>query len=294
MDIAKACVTYPSFDAFAMDLSFSDLQQYYLFGYAAKNWGHHGRMWEDEILENVLPFLRNNSKAKCASGPLLPLARLERDYGTDRGTGMHIVAIFGLAKTFECLLRCGTEADPETTTKHRTPLSFAAEGGHESIVRTLLQRNDVHAHSKDNQRRTPLLFASWRGHESVVRMLLQQDNVKADSRDKYGRTPLLRASEGGHKYVVQMLLQENDVKADRRNEYGRTPLSLASGNGHKSVVQMLLQRDDVEVDSKDNYGRTPLFYASERGHESIVQMLLEQKAVEENSIVNEGRISPSF
>jgi ankyrin repeat protein len=258
MDIAKACVTYLSFDAFAMDLSFTNLQQYYLFDYAARNWGHHGRMWEDEILGNVLPFLQSNSKTVCASRALLPLDTFETGYGTDYGTGMHIVSIFGLAKTFKCLLRSGAEADTKTFRSHRTPLSFAAEGGHKSIVQMLLQWGNVKADSKDDYDRTPLSYASEDGHKFIAQMLLQRDDVNGDSKDDDGRTPLSLASERGHESIVQMLLQRGNVKADSKDDFGCTPLSLAAEKGHESVVQMLLQRDDVNADSKDNYGRTPL------------------------------------
>ena len=55
----------------------------------------------------------------------------------------------------------------------RTPLSCAAEKGHEAVVKLLL--------AKDG--RTPL---SW----AVVKLLLAKDRVDMNSQDDYGRTPL--------------------------------------------------------------------------------------------------------
>ena len=54
----------------------------------------------------------------------------------------------------------------------RTPLSWAAEGGHETVVKLLLRTGKVEVDVKDNQdSRTPLSWAAKGGHEAVVKLL---------------------------------------------------------------------------------------------------------------------------
>ena len=178
-------------------------------------------------------------------------------------------------------------ADPNSKDDYsQTPLSRAAEEGHEVVVRLLLSRDDVAADSRDNEGRTPLSWAaefSWAaeaGKEAVVRLLLSRDDVVSDSRDIDGRTPLSRAAQRGHEGTVRLLLNQGDVIADSRDNRGRTPLSWAATEGQDAVVRLLLSRDDVAIESQDDEGRTPLwfankggYYARGRGHDAVVELL---------------------
>jgi ankyrin repeat protein len=53
----------------------------------------------------------------------------------------------------------------------RMPLSIAVAGGHEAVVRLLVERDDVEAHSKDKDGRTPLSLAAEEGREAIVTLL---------------------------------------------------------------------------------------------------------------------------
>ena len=54
----------------------------------------------------------------------------------------------------------------------QTPLSSAAEGGHEAVVKLLLKTGMANVHSKDNNDWTPLSWATAGSHEAVVELLL--------------------------------------------------------------------------------------------------------------------------
>ena len=64
------------------------------------------------------------------------------------------------------------DIDSKDTTHGRTPLSWAAMGGHEAVVKLLLETGKVDVDSKDTTYgRTPLSWAAERGHEAVVKLL---------------------------------------------------------------------------------------------------------------------------
>ena len=149
-----------------------------------------------------------------------------------------------------CSTRTASTRTPRTQ-YGRTPLSWAAEKGHEAVVKLLLDKEGVDPDSKDNYGRTPLSWAAEKGHEAVVKLLLEKDGVDPDSKDNDGQTPLSWAAENGHEAVVKLLLDKEGVDPDSKDNYGRTPLSWAAGNGHEAVVKLLLDKDGVDPDSKD-------------------------------------------
>jgi ankyrin repeat protein len=67
------------------------------------------------------------------------------------------------------------EADVESKSRDgRTPLSWAAESGHEAAVKLLLEKG-ADVESKDDVGQTPLL---WARNEAVVKLLLEKGTEK--------------------------------------------------------------------------------------------------------------------
>ena len=208
-------------------------------------------------------------------------------------SGIHATAYFGLSSHMEVFCKVGRymELNDES---NRTPLSWAAEYGHEPIVWMLIKLNDVNINSTDNYLKTPLSWAAEKGYEAVVRLLIERDDADTNFKDGDWRTPLARASENGHEAVVRLLMERDDVDISVNVRYGETPLSLAAMNGHEAVVRLLIARDDIDINSKDEDGWTPLSVATMNGCEGVVKLLIEANGVDINIKDRDGRTPLSW
>jgi hypothetical protein len=180
--MAVACLTYLSFDTFrsgscANDEAFEQrLAENAFFNYSAHYWSEHVRPVESSTSRLALAFLCDEALVECtAQGALTPdyrYAGYSRSFPT-RTSGLHLTARYGLPYLTERLLM-GKHADSNITADSkdkdgRTPLSLAAERGHEAVVRLLVDQYDVEPDSKDEGGQTPLSLAAMYGHDIVVK-----------------------------------------------------------------------------------------------------------------------------
>ncbi|KFY91698.1 hypothetical protein V500_04517 [Pseudogymnoascus sp. VKM F-4518 (FW-2643)] len=197
-------------------------------------------------------------------------------------TGLHLAAYFGVEKTVQHLL--GINIPNEKDEDGRTPLSWAAQNGHEAVVKLLLV-NNAEVNLKDTlYGQTPLSWAAESGHEAVVKLLLV-NGAEIDSKDISGRTPLSLAANTGQEAVLKLLI-EKGADVNLENIYNRAPLSYVAENGHEAILKLLLA-DNADVNLRDTWlSRTPLMWATANGHEAVVKLLLGNNAevdVEDNS-----------
>ncbi|SCO18809.1 related to nucleoside phosphorylase [Fusarium fujikuroi] len=153
--IATACVTHLSFNLFETGFCKTDhkfeerLRSNPFYNYAAHNWGHHAL---EDLTSNtvVINFLRSKAKVEAACQVLMAakLYPSQSDYSQQvprRMTGLHLAGFFGVSKAVDTLLRLEHNPDLKDTYS-RTPLWYAAQNGHEAVVRLLVAAGaDVNA-----------------------------------------------------------------------------------------------------------------------------------------------------
>ena len=89
----------------------------------------------------------------------------------------------------------------ELADKGYTPLHYAAQFGHDAIVKVILQNvNDTMPRTGDGT--TPLHYAAQFGHDAIVKVLLQNVN-ETMPRTSDGTTPLHLSSQYGRRCTMR-------------------------------------------------------------------------------------------
>ncbi|MCJ1264100.1 hypothetical protein MMC22_003971, partial [Lobaria immixta] len=286
LEIARKCFNYLQNGALAagkvnLRADTSHLRAFPLLSYAAIHWPEHAKSLapSEDIFDLSLSFYSKKSPIRES---WLKTYWLVECYGDPPNsfTLLHLASLFGILPLAENLLRkkglinkVKSELDlNERDNRRRTALMWAAQGGHEDLVRLLLEKGaDVNV--KDKNRETALHKAAMHGHEAVARLLLEK-GTNINAKGGYGGTALCGAAEGGHEAVVRLPLEKGaDVNA--KEELGGTALHRAAEGGHEAVVRLLLEKR-ADVSAKDEGGETALRRAARGEHEAVVRLLLEK------------------
>ena len=130
----------------------------------------------------------------CASQIIFSRTRIGRLYRyrqryLDSFSGAHLAPLFGLEKTVRYQLEKGDRGDLMDG-NGRSPLSYAAERGHNSVVKLLVTWDDIEVNSRDTSGDSPLSLAVMKRHEVVVSLLLARGDVDINWRDPRDRSLL--------------------------------------------------------------------------------------------------------
>lgn len=155
-------------------------------------------------------------------------------------------------------------------------LHWAAERGHEGLVRLLLQ-NGVDVNIQDPMHRgwTALHLAA-RDHEPVVRLLLE---MKADVsvRDRFDKTALHRAVHGVNGEVIMRLLLESGADVDAQDFLGHTALHQVIQQDSRTPALLELLLDfRASVSLKNVNGETPIHEAAKISNPQSMILLLKR------------------
>lgn len=148
----------------------------------------------------------------------------------------------------------------------RTPLHWAAAGGHTAVVEALLARG-ANLRAADRWGCRPIHLAAEHGHLDVVELLLDAGADPAATL-KNGKSVLHLAAHSGDLNLVERLMRRGatfDVFA-------------AARLGHANVLSEMLRRNRRLVQNRLPYGATPLHVAAEARNEAAARLLIDAGA----------------
>jgi len=170
---------------------------------------------------------------------------------------------------------CVNSVDADT----RTPLHWAASGGHLDVVSYLLA-NGAEVNKADDSGWTPLHGAVSSGHEDVVRELVGA-GADVERKNGMGLTPLHYAASKSRIEIGRFLISHGaDINArDKANQH---PLHRAATTGSIGFVTLLLHTPEghpkTRLNTGDRIGNTPLHLAMESAHGETAALLIEAGA----------------
>ncbi len=111
----------------------------------------------------------------------------------------------------------------------------------------------VNVNSKDNSGWTPLVWAAEGGHDDIVKLLLDTGQVDVNSKDYSGWTPLVWATKGGHDDIVKLFLDIGRADINAKDGSSKTLLAWAAEGGYDVIVKLLLDTGQVDVNAMDSF-----------------------------------------
>ncbi|KAH8429361.1 ankyrin repeat domain-containing protein [Aspergillus melleus] len=197
-----------------------------------------------------------------------------------------IASAFGMTAPVEQILRRG-EVNDVVDRFERNAVLMAAHGGHDSVLKLLVDSNQFDVNCRDFWELIALSFAVMLGGLASVKVLL--DCGKLDLGPKELIVPFQSAIESGDEEVLRLLLCSEKVSdIDFRSPKGDTPLIMACRIGNKGIVNLVLDSGKANLNLRGSGGSTALAVATREEQEGIVRLLLGTKTVDANAPDDNG------
>lgn len=167
----------------------------------------------------------------------------------------------------ERLIGSGADVNNHSGDDGTTPLLYAVDNHHLSIVKLLLT-SGADPNYQNDLKIAPITRAAWYGNEEIFDELVKHGALLSDINDL-----LLTASWGGNSKIVKYLLDKGaTVNGVDRNK--STPLHNASSG---EVAKLLVDRG-ASIELQNDRGRTPLHEAAYWNRVEVVEVLLQAGA----------------
>lgn len=203
----------------------------------------------------------------------------------EEDTPLTSACMFGQEKVVECLLsRVQYVGLQSVNGQWMNCLHQAARRGHANIVKMLLDAG-LSPTDRDLSDKSPLHYACEFRHISVVRVLLQSCQPTLEimtkllnMRDATHCTALFHACDQNATECALFLLKLN-ADPNRKGEHGMTPLMAAASYGNQVVVEALCQVLDKDaINERSDRGHTALYVACEGKHAATAMHLMQKGA----------------
>lgn len=281
IDIALSCLTYLLFDGYAVLLcSHSEIREirdrYPLLQYITTHWASHTRGEPEENLQVqrlALQLLENKHKVAVLHRAQIFAKGL--GYRDCAGLGLPMAASFGLTIITTLLLDRGAQMENANPPFGQTALHYAAQNGHDAIVKLLLRRG-AQIDAPSSYQQTALMLAAASGHALVVQVLLE-NGAAIEPATRGIDSPLTLATMYGGTAVMALLLQSGaDVNA--KDRYGKASIHIAIE--YEDVISMIrmLPEGGADVSTRDSHEKTPLGQTVSSSSSTMVGLLLEAGA----------------
>ncbi|EYC30062.1 hypothetical protein Y032_0005g2426 [Ancylostoma ceylanicum] len=179
--------------------------------------------------------------ASIRSEPPIYNHHVVKEFATEYGfTPLHLAAQSGHDSLVRMLLNQGVQVDATSTTMNVIPLHLAAQQGHIAVVGMLLSRSTQQQHAKDWRGRTPLHLAAMNGHYEMVSLLIAQGS-NINVMDQNGWTGMHYATKAGHLNVVKLFVKSSADELAETKE-GKVPLCFAAAHNHIECLRFLLKQ----------------------------------------------------
>lgn len=261
------------------------------YEYAASHWASHFAACEKvatETLREHAYTLLNIAGSRCTDWAsfLRTEKEAEGEIFPSSSEPATLASYFGLYETLTDILTSAPGTVPQPAKDEA--LFWASRGGHETIVKLLLEHGaDANQHFADQQ--TALTIAAQRGHLDCVQTLLADQRTDINASDNTGRTALSFAAGSGHEKICAALLQRADCTPNKPSIAGQTPLFYAVHAEHLPTIRALTATRGVAINHQNNKGLTALSWAAKHGALAPLQQLLATATIDANLADSAGR-----
>lgn len=151
----------------------------------------------------------------------------------------------------------------------------AARDGDLPTVRRLITEG-VNVNARGFFKVTALMNAITGGHENVVRFLLEQPTLELNALNSGGTSALMIAARLGNVKAVQLLLTDARTDPNLLGKWGGTAMINAAGFGQMAAVKELLKVENISLEATYTDKKySPLTLARHNGYEDIAKILEE-------------------
>jgi len=291
--IATKCLRYIMLEDFSTgpweeeEDILSRTQDYPFLSYAARFWGRHARLSQDddEVQTALEEFFASTRVTATANQVRQYSMNYRPEYWVRKEclsfTALHLAAREGLTRTVEGLLRTDRFAVNVATTEGGTPVIHAASGGRVDIVRMLMQRGaDPYLR---NWYGNALHCAIESDRASTVRELVVGWGMDWRGADGYGLDYLGCVLSRDAAQALEALVDVGlDIQAHDTEAGGSAGKTVgyqifleACILGRLKIVKLMTERGWVDVNARSARGRTALHYAARSGRLAVVERLIE-------------------